>query len=139
MPRATVRPANAAGTVESVLPHLGASILLVTDDDVIGRLCTSLLQQAGYVVTHARHSGHALLACMSGPRMDLLITELAMPEGSGVALTARLRKHSAALKALYLGSAGTTYEAGDVLVRPFSRDELLARVRAALTSPPPAA
>lgn len=136
MPRASVRPAATAGHLESVLPHLGANILLVTDDDVLGRLCTTLLQQAGYLVTFARHSGHAVLACLAGAPADLLITELSMPEGSGVALTDRLRKHSPRLRAIYFASAGTTYEAGNVLVRPFSRDELLARVRAALTASP---
>jgi DNA-binding response OmpR family regulator len=131
MPRATIHPAASAGAISA---PLGASILLVTDDEVVGRLCTTILQQAGYMVTLARHSGHALLACLSGPPADLLITEMAMAEGSGMALSERLQRHCPRLRSLFIGTAGTTYEAANVLVRPFSRDELLARVRAALTA-----
>jgi DNA-binding response OmpR family regulator len=134
MPRTSIRTGAAAGTAPAILPSLGGNILLVTDDDVLGRLCTSVLQQAGYPVTYARHSGHAVLACLTGPPVDLLITELSMAEGSGVTLADRLRKHAPRLRAIYLASAGTTYEAGDVLVRPFSREDLLARVRATLTA-----
>jgi DNA-binding response OmpR family regulator len=102
----------------------------------LGNSCAGLLTQAGYNVAYARHSGHALLACLSGRETHVLITELAMPDGSGPALAERLRRHSPALHALYLGHAGTLYDSENVLVRPFSREELLTRVHALLTASP---
>ena len=59
-----------------------------------------------------------------------------MPDGSGPALAERLRRHYPRMHTLYLASPGTWCEAGNVLVRPFSREELARRVDAALTSSP---
>jgi hypothetical protein len=39
-------------------------------------------------------------------------------------------RHSPSLRAIYLARAGTTYESANVLVRPFTRDDLLLRLRA---------
>src|SRR4051794_37696044 len=105
------------------------SVLIVTDDHALIRLCTAVLEPAGYDVTSASHSGHALLQCMSGHRADILLTDLLMPDGSGPALAERLRRYYPAMHAIYFASAGTLINEGNVLVRPFSKDDLLARVR----------
>jgi DNA-binding response OmpR family regulator len=112
------------------------SVLLVTEDGALAGVCRSALEQAGYEVTYASHSGHALLECLSGHRADVLLTELSMPDGSGPALAERLRRYFPEMQAIYFASAGTALDAGNVLVRPFSRDELLARIRAASPSGP---
>ena len=110
------------------------SVLIVTEDEALAGACRSALEQVGYTVTVASHSGHALLECMSGRRADVLLTELSMPDGSGPALAERLRRYFPDLGTVYVASAGAPAEGPDVLVRPFSRDALLARIRAAATS-----
>lgn len=77
----------------------------------------------------AAHSGHALLACMEGRPVDVLIAELSMDEGSGPALARRMRRYNPNLRAIFIARAGTTAETDRVLVRPFTRDELLRRLQ----------
>jgi DNA-binding response OmpR family regulator len=119
-----VRPARSAS----------AAVLIVTADGHLAEACASVLEKEGFGVLHARHSGHALLACLSGRPTDILIAELSMDDGSGPALTDRLRRYSPNLQAVYLANPGTSYEAGNVLVRPFTCADLIARVRGCLIS-----
>lgn len=114
----------------------GPSVLVVTGDEALAGVCRSALEREGCAVTVASHSGHALLECLSGRRMDVLLTELSMPDGSGPALAERLRRYFPDLGTVYVAGAGTPIESLDVLVRPFSRDALLARIRTAVTSSP---
>ena len=111
-------------------------MLVVSDDVQLASACVQVLEEEGYAAIYARHSGHALLACMSGVPVDILITELSMADGSGPALADRLRRYNPALQSLYLANPGTLYDAGNVIVRPFTGDELLTRIRAAVTSFP---
>jgi DNA-binding response OmpR family regulator len=121
----------AAHRVRSGLPgDVRPSVLVVTEDGALATACRGTLEQAGYRVTCASHSGHALLECLSGHRADVLLTELSMPDGSGPALAERLRRYYPQMQAVYFASPGTAIDASNVLVRPFSRDELLTRVRA---------
>ena len=122
------------------------SVLVVTDDGVLAGVCRSALEQAGYEVTCASHSGHALLECLKGRRADMLLTELSMPDGRGPDLAKRLRRYFPAMQAIYFAgpadarpegraySPGSPVAARDVLVRPFSADDLLTRVSGFLTS-----
>jgi DNA-binding response OmpR family regulator len=113
------------------------TVLVVTEDEALARACRETLPPEGYDVTAASHSGHALLECLQGHRADLLLTELSMPEGSGRALATRLRRYFPEIRTLYVARPGLAHGAADVLVRPFSSRELLARVRACV-SPSPA-
>lgn len=110
------------------------SISLVTEDPELGEACARALGEAGYSVLTADHSGHAMLACLQGRRTDVLICELAMEEGSGPALARRLQRYNPQLRALYIGREGMLCDAENVLVRPFSRDDLLARVARLISS-----
>ena len=105
------------------------SVLVVTEDEALATACRGTLEQAGYEVTCASHSGHALLECLGGRRADVLLAELSMPDGSGPALAERLRRYYPQMQAVYFATPGTMVDAENVLFRPFSRDELLTRVR----------
>ena len=111
-----------------------AYVLVVSEDVNLATACVRVLEEEGYAAVYARHSGHALLACLSGVPADILITELSMADGSGPALAERLRRYNPDLQTLFLANPGTLYDAGNVLVRPFTGEELLTRVSAAVTS-----
>ena len=121
-----------------VVPPAGRrrSVLVVTEDAALARACREMLPAEGFDVTAASHSGHALLECLEGHRADLLLTELTMPEGSGRVLATRLRRYFPQMQTLYVARAGLAHEAADVLVRPFSVSELVARIRACVSSSP---
>jgi two-component system, cell cycle sensor histidine kinase and response regulator CckA len=126
-PRANRRPSPACS--------LRTSILLVTDDSALAAACSHVLEREGYGVTYAAHSGHALLACLSGRAMDVLLTELSMEDGSGPALAQRLRRHRPELATVYVAQPGTLYEDGSILVRPFTSADLLDRIAEACRAP----
>jgi CheY-like chemotaxis protein len=111
---------------------------MVTDDYALTRVYTATLQQAGYQVTSVTHSGHALLLCLRGYRPDVLLTDLCMPDGSGPMLAERLRRYDPQLQAIYFANPGTLLDESNVLVRPFSRVDLLARLSRTLTASPQA-
>ena len=125
-----VRSAQANVPVGAVRP----SVLVVTEDVALAAACRGTLEQAGYQVTCASHSGHALLECLSGRRADVLLTDLSMPDGSGPALAERLRRYYPQMQAVYIATPGMMVDAENVLIRPFSRDELLTRVRDSVAS-----
>jgi two-component system OmpR family response regulator len=103
-------------------------VAVVSEDSELSEACARVLRQEGYAVQTAAHSGHALLACMEGRRVDVLIAELSMDEGSGPALARRMRRYNPNLRAIFIARPGTTAETDRVLVRPFTRDELLKRL-----------
>jgi DNA-binding NtrC family response regulator len=109
------------------------AISVVTEDAALAETCARILAEAGYGVRTGVHSGHAMLACLQGHRTDVLICELAMQEGSGPALARRLQRYNPKLQAIYIAREGMLCDAENVLVRPFTREDLLARV-ARLTS-----
>jgi CheY-like chemotaxis protein len=102
-------------------------VLVVTADADLRAATTRALESTGHTVIAAAHGGHALLACLKSPRVDLLVAELSMEDVSGPALAARLRRLSPEMSAVYFGNAGTA-ECQGVIVRPFTRDDLLAAV-----------
>jgi CheY-like chemotaxis protein len=111
------------------LPHFHARpvVLVVTADGDLRAAAARALESAGCTVITAAHAGHALLACMKTDRVDLLVAELSMDEMSGPALASRLRRLCPDMSAVYFGNAGTA-ECDGVLVRPFTRDDLLTAV-----------
>ena len=105
-------------------------VLVVTADGDLRSAAERALESTGYRVITAAHAGHAVLACMQAERVDLLVAELSMDDVSGPALAARLRRLCPEMAAVYFGNAGTA-ECQGVLVRPFTRDDLLTAVTAA--------
>jgi DNA-binding response OmpR family regulator len=107
------------------------AILFVSDDTGLRAVATRGLEGAGYYVQAASHSGHALLAAREA-RFDVLVAELSTPDMSGPALAERLRREHPALQAVFMANPGTPDGLQNVVVRPFTRDDLIARIEAAL-------
>ena len=64
---------------------------------------------------------------MDAPRVDVAAIELSMEDVSGPVLAERLRRRCPSLRSLYLAKAGTP-ECEGVLVRPFSREDLVEKL-----------
>ena len=104
-------------------------------------LAQSLLTQSGYTVRVARNGREALelYATLAEP-IDLLVTDVIMPEMSGVELAKRLSAIQPGLRVIYLsgytddalGSHGVLEPGIDFLRKPFDATELLARIGASL-------
>src|SRR6516164_9913553 len=114
------------------------NILVVDDEPQIARVLKTALSSQGYGVRTASDGEEALLE-MKNWSPDLLITDLRMPRMDGLELCRRVRKESR-IPIIVLSVKGEetikveALDAGadDYITKPFSMNELLARVRAAL-------
>jgi DNA-binding NtrC family response regulator len=81
------------------------NILFVSDD---ADLRAAVVRALGcrYSLRTARHAGHALLAGFTA-RIDVLVTELWMPDSTGPELACRLRRLHPHLQTIYLTKRGT--------------------------------
>jgi DNA-binding NtrC family response regulator len=80
-------------------------ILVVDDDAALRSVLTNFLQRFGYVVQSAK-DGRAALKMLSKMRVQLVITDLFMPECDGFELILQLRKTSPEMKILAISGDG---------------------------------
>ncbi len=117
-------------------------VLVVDDDDDIRLLLHDLLTGAGYRVETAA-DGRAALRVFHQHPTDLVVLDLSMPELDGFETLDRLRDLSDVPVILLTARSGEIdkvrgFRAGadDYVVKPFGRQELLARVAALLRRAP---
>ncbi len=114
-------------------------ILLTEDDAALGEALRFKLTESGYAVDWVR-DGTLADEALRGAIYDLLILDLGLPQLDGYDVLRRLRKHDGRLPVLILSGResadakvhGLDLGADDYLVKPFSLEELQARVRALL-------
>lgn len=127
-----------------LLDTTGAKVLVADDDRIVRRIVVAKLTGLGYEVTEAGDGQEALEILEAGAVPDLLITDSLMPRLDGLGLVRSLRNSSnaavAALPAIMLTSRqgerdiieGLEMGLDDYVTKPFSPDELAARVKTAL-------
>ena len=112
------------------------TILLVEDEPAVRQLFATALSRAGYTVFEARNGEEAVKVFDEhAGAIDLLLTDMRMPYMGGAELARQLRGRKQALKMICIsGHAGSTATAvaTDFLAKPFSRDEMLKKVREVL-------
>lgn len=113
------------------------TILLVEDEPAVRQLFAIALTRAGYRVYEARNGQEAMkLFDQHGDAIDLLLTDMRMPYMGGAELTQHLRARRQGLKLICIsGYPGETEMTADFLAKPFSRDDLLKKVREVLDRP----
>ena len=117
----------------------GVRILIAEDDASIAQALQFTLTQAGYAVD-AVVDGAAADEALKNGAFSLLILDLALPKLDGFEVLRRLRRRNATLPVLILSARekpdekamGLDLGADDYLAKPFSVNELQARVRALL-------
>ena len=124
---------------EELAEHLGHElVLLVEDEDELRRLVARELGWRGYRVMQASGGEEALeVAGSLGEQVDLLVTDVVMPEMSGVELARRLTERWPSLPVLFVSGhlqGGRAVreklaEGSELLAKPFTPDQLALRVR----------
>jgi two-component system cell cycle sensor histidine kinase/response regulator CckA len=124
-------------------PQTG-TILLVEDDDAVREVTRRILVHHGYDVLQAAGAEAALeVARRPGAAIDLLLTDNAMGDVSGLELVARLDARARGIRVIVMsGYVAESSPAGDDapvawLQKPFGATSLLTAVRASLSAPPP--
>src|SRR5512146_3169201 len=120
------------------MPAKKTAILTADDDPQILRLVARNLQLEGYDVVTAM-DGQEALEHLEAQKFDLAILDVMMPKLDGFAVCARVREFSS-IPIIMVTARGQDQDkihgldlgADDYLTKPFSVEELLARVRAVI-------
>ncbi len=114
------------------------TVLVVDDEPYITDLLSAALRFEGFAVEVAPTGGEALQAARS-LRPDLVLLDVMLPDMTGTEVCRRLRQQGDAVPVVFLTARDATEDkvAGlkmgdDYVTKPFSLDELVARIRAVL-------
>jgi len=142
LPRHSGAEASSPLQEEDIAPFPGTeTVLLVEDETAILGMAAKMLRRLGYTVLPMSAPGLALEAARgAGSHIDLLITDVVMPEMNGRQLFEELKGYSPGVKALFMSGYtadiiadhGVLEDGISFLNKPFTRQELAAMVRAVL-------
>ncbi len=119
--------------------HGRETVLVVEDEPTVRNVIERLLTRHGYRVLMARHGGEALAMWAAvADQVDVLITDVIMPEMGGRELVERLRRLRPELRVLFVSGYDERAAAAEAppnalfVMKPFDSRELLAALREVL-------
>jgi signal transduction histidine kinase len=119
-------PAAASGT---------ETVLVVEDEEMVRNFIQKVLTRAGYRVLAAENGGNALRLFRQNDGISLLISDVLMPEKSGIELQQEIVQLRPAVKTLFISGYtgdvinGKMLKGTEFLTKPFHKNELLGKVR----------
>jgi two-component system cell cycle sensor histidine kinase/response regulator CckA len=126
------------------VPHAGTeTVLVVEDEPALRNLTVQILKDSGYRVLSAESAGRSLaLARHYDSDIDVVLTDVVMPDLPGPDLVAEMKKTRAGMKVLYMSGyskdamvgQGLFGDDSSLIVKPFSTQTLLSKMRAVLES-----
>jgi CheY-like chemotaxis protein len=142
IPRHVERTTETRATA-SVQPVLAGDeiVMLVEDEPTLLQMSKTMLERLGYTVLAAGTPSEAIrLAGEYGGQIHLLATDVIMPEMNGRELSARLLESRPEMKCLFMSgytaniiaNQGVLKKGVSFIQKPFSKNELASKVRAAL-------
>ena len=141
LPAAFEAPVPVVASAEPDLPKGSETILLVEDEVLVRSLVSKFLHSQGYrVLSAARGSDAIQLAAEHGPRIDLLLSDVILPNMNGRQIYERLAGTMPTLRVLFMSGYteniiaphGVLEEGFFFVQKPFSLKELARKVREAL-------
>jgi two-component system, OmpR family, response regulator len=120
-----------------------ARLLVVEDEPTILELLSGSLRFAGFAVLTAA-SGAEALRVAAAARPDLILLDVMLPDGDGFDVIRSIRSGGPRVPVIFLTArghvrervAGLTLGGDDYIAKPFSLEEVLARIRAVLRRAP---
>ena len=112
-----------------------ATVLVVDDDNEVRNLAGFILQQKGHDILSASNGVEGLFVYSSyRHKIDLVLTDIEMPQMSGIELAARIRDRDPQKIILLMSGRPRqpAFEAYPFLSKPFSPDQLIAVVNCLL-------
>jgi CheY-like chemotaxis protein len=119
------------------------TVLVAEDSDVVRDVIARMLEDDGFAVLQASGGEEALsISRRNDAPIDLLLTDIVMPEMSGVELADRLEKERPGLRILFMTgyaeevvvNEGILGKQRECIGKPFTREEITKRVRKLLFS-----
>lgn len=113
--------------------------LVVDDEPALGELLSTVLRYEGWAVETAL-TGQAAVRAARATAPDVIVLDVMLPDMSGLEVLRRIRAHSPNVPVLFLTArdavedrvAGLTAGGDDYVTKPFSLEEVIARLRALL-------
>ncbi len=129
-------PANTTTTESGI-----GTILVVDDDHDVRQIAVRFVDRLGYDVLEANDGASALAVLDSGRHVDVLFTDIVMPEMNGVELSRQARLRVPSLKVVFasgysndlISDGPEIQERSIVLRKPYRRTELADSLRTAMT------
>ncbi|MDH3231476.1 MAG: response regulator [Alphaproteobacteria bacterium] len=117
-------------------------ILVVDDEELVRETLCHMLEDAGYEVFEATNGNEALQA-FEEQKIDVVVTDIFMPEKEGLETIAELRQRKPDVKIIAVSGGGgdgkldyldfaKRFGAISVLTKPFLREQVLSAVKAIL-------
>ena len=124
-----------------------ARILIIDDNEEIRRLLRRVLESAQYEILEAGDGDEGLKRVEEEP-VDLVITDIFMPEKDGLEMLREMRKTHPGMRVIAMSGGGQlgnmdilrmarSFGAFRVMAKPFNFREMLQAVSEALAAPPP--
>ncbi|MEY4285192.1 MAG: DNA-binding response regulator [Betaproteobacteria bacterium] len=118
-------------------------LLVIEDDARLAAMVTDYLERSGFRISHAANAAEGLNQVQTGPRVDLVILDLMLPDRDGLEVCRSIRALPAPVSStpvVMLTAKGDPMDrvvglelgADDYIPKPFEPRELLARIRAVL-------
>lgn len=135
------RPRNVEAQAASASPLNNEQVLLVDDDEQVRAVALRQLTSLGYRVITASSGAEALEILKRGVEIDLLFTDVVMPDGMGGRdLADQARQIRPGIKTLFqsgyfegaLQRNGVLEESVDFIVKPYRKADLARKIRAVL-------
>jgi two-component system cell cycle sensor histidine kinase/response regulator CckA len=127
-------PGMRAGRVVVDDGSVGGTVLVVDDQDVVRDVIKLSLESAGYRVLEAATPSEAL-ALAAGAEVDLLVTDVVMPEMDAFELANRISCELPAVRILYTSGYADAAAEGPFIQKPFTPAQLIEKVGAVLAGP----
>ncbi len=119
-----------------------ARILVIDDEELVRFTLKQALEKAGHEVVEAADGNDGIAVCRRSP-VDLIITDIIMPEKEGIETIVELRRDDPDVKIIAISGGGRIgtkdylelaqrFGARQVLRKPFGRQELLDAVQETL-------
>jgi PAS domain S-box-containing protein len=140
-------PVANEGAPETASPGKNETVLVVEDEHPIRRLVERVLRGHGYLVLVAATGGEAVDIARESERIDLLVTDVIMPQMSGVAVAESIKSMHPDAKVLFMSGypddtvahLGVLDGVEKFIQKPFTSEEFLGKMRVALDSAPDSA
>jgi len=120
------------------LPGGAETVLVVEDEESVRNVCVRILELLGYRVLQASNGADAIVVAHGyGDRIDLLLTDVVMPEMNGSELAAQLVLHRPEMKVLFTSGytedaivrRGVLDDGVSFIGKPYSPGDLARKVR----------
>jgi CheY-like chemotaxis protein len=113
---------------------MSAIVLVVDDQEIVRDVIRLTLENAGYTVIEAASPSRALELARADAHIDLLVTDVVMPEMDAFELADRITSRLPGLRILYTSGYTDATAEGPFIHKPFTPAQLVAKVGAVLTT-----